>query len=204
MKLPLKYRYLEQTPQVPALVKVALADLGTLEKPGTPDNPKIIAWADEVAAAMPTPYAKWAADWYNDDSIPWCGLAAAVWAVRSSAGKTDRLPPKSYLTALAWADFGEPVQWKGKEGSRLENIWVGDVLVFVRSGGGHVGVCVGVSSNGQTVHVLGGNQRDTVSITEIQIGGRLYAVRRPPYTVRPAGARHVRVSSSGIVSTNEQ
>lgn len=197
-----KYAFLEQTPLPPVLVQVALKELGTLEKPGTPSNPKILAWADEIAKSTDSSYADWAADWYNKDSIPWCGLFAAVCAVRSANGRANRLPPAKYLSALAWADFGESVQWKGREGLRLENIWVGDVLVFVRDGGGHVGLCVGVSSNGETVHVLGGNQGDAVTITEIKTT-RLYAVRRPPYMVKPEGARHVRLSPSGVVSKNE-
>lgn len=197
-----RYAFLDQTPLPPALVVQALKELGTLEKKGTPNNPKIVGWADEVASVTKTPYSKWAADWYNADSIAWCGLFAAVIACRAANGKTDRLPPKSYLSALAWADFGEPVQWKGREGLRLENIWVGDILVFVREGGGHVGICVGVSKDGKTVFVLGGNQSDAVTITELKVE-RLYAVRRPPYNVIPAGARHVRISSTGIVSNNE-
>lgn len=200
--LPKKYAFLAQTPLVPALVRTALSELGTLEAPGKPNNPTIIKWADEVAAATATTYDKWAADWYNADSIPWCGLFSAVSVVRSSPAGSPRVPPKNYLSALSWASWGVPVQWKGREGLRLGEIWVGDILVFVRKGGGHVGICVGVSENGKTVHVLGGNQGDSVNITEISID-RLYAVRRPQYINRPEGARHVRLSSSGLVSTDE-
>ena len=181
---------------------MALAELGTLESPSTPNNPKILGWADEVARAQGTSYTKWAADWYNSDKIAWCGLFVAVCAVRSANGRADRLPPSKYLSALSWAEFGVPVQWKGREGLRLSEIWVGDVLVFIREGGGHVGICVGVSEDGTTVHVLGGNQGDKVSIAEIPVK-RLYAVRRPPYQSRPEGARHVRLLASGVVSTNE-
>lgn len=197
-----QYKFLVQEPVAPRLVQEGLSELGLREKPGVANNPEIIGWADEVARAVKTAYNNWAADWYNADSIAWCGLFMAAIAVRAANGKTDRLPPKSYLSALAWADFGIPVQWKGREGLRLQNIWVGDVLVFVRNGGGHVGICVGVSKDGKTVFVLGGNQSDAVTITELKVE-RLYAVRRPPYGVIPAGARHVRLSSTGIVSTNE-
>lgn len=183
-------------------MRVALTELGTLETPGSPSNPKILGWADEVARATGTTYTNWAADWYNSDKIAWCGLFAAVCAVRSANGRADRLPPSKYLSALSWAEWGVAVQWKGREGLRLGEIWVGDILVFVREGGGHVGICVGVSHDGKTVHVLGGNQGDRVSIAEIPVS-RLYAVRRPAYQARPEGARHVRLSSSGVVSTNE-
>ncbi len=200
--MPPRYAFLAQTPLPPALVAEALKLLRTLEAPGAPNNPVILAWADEVGAALKTPYANWAADWYNSDKIAWCGLFEALCAVRSAGGRKDRLPPSKYLSALAWAEFGVSVQWKGSEGLRLGEIWIGDVLVFIRSGGGHVGTCVGVSSNGKTVHVIGGNQGDAVTITEISVD-RLYAVRRPPYSTRPAGARHVRLSSTGVVSNNE-
>lgn len=200
--LPKKYRFLLDNPLPPLMVRNAMDLLGTLEGPGTTNNRKIVAWADEVADVMPSPYNNWAADWYNSDAIPWCGLFMAVVAVRSSQGRPERMPPAKYLSALAWANYGEAVQWKGKEGLRLGEIAIGDVLVFVRNGGGHVGLCVGVSKDGRTVFVLGGNQSNRVSIAEIAVN-RLYAVRRPPYNQRPAGARHVRLDTTGVVSKNE-
>lgn len=201
-KLPARYAHLTKAPAPPLLVTEALKEFGTLEGPGTANNPKITSWADEVARAMPTRYNNWAADWYNADSIAWCGLFTAVCALRASQGRPERLPVKNYLSALAWADYGLPVQYKGREGLRLGEILVGDILVFVRKGGGHVGICVGISSTGKTAFCLGGNQENRVTISEISLG-RLYAVRRPPYRVRPAGARHIRLTTTGVVSKDE-
>jgi hypothetical protein len=122
----------------------------------------------------------------------------AVTAVRSANGKSNRFPPKSYLSALAWANFGLPVNWKAS----LNNIWVGDVGVFVRQGGGHVATIVGVSTDGKYIFCLGGNQDNAVNIKMIPTS-RLYAVRRPPYTIRPLGATHVRLKSTGEVTSSE-
>lgn len=203
MTYPSKYAYLMREPIAPLLVRCALGEYGTLEKAGAGNNARILGWADEVANAVPTPYNRWAADWYNKDSIPWCGLFMAAMAVRSSGGRPTRMPPKRYLAALAWADWGEAVQFRGREGLRLGEIAVGDVAVFVRSGGGHVGIVVGISTDGSRVLTLGGNQSDRVNIAPIAVS-RLYAVRRPPYMSRPAGARHVRLTSTGQLSTNER
>lgn len=199
--IPARYAYLKQ-PGTPALIMAALETLGTIEGAAGSNNPTILRWADEVAKAMPTAYNKWAADWYNKDSVAWCGLAAAVWAIRSAQGKTDRLPPKNYLSALAWAAFGIPVQWRGREGLRLNEILVGDAIVMTRNGGGHIAFCVGVSKDGKYVHCIGGNQDNAVSIKSFPVS-RIYAVRRPPYNVRPAGARHVRLDGRGEVSRTE-
>lgn len=204
MDVPSRYAFLIQDPKAPNLVLAALEDYGLTEVTGPKSNPKIVAMADEVARTQPTPYNGWAADWYNNDDVPWCGLAMAYWACKSSGGRGDRMPPSKYLAALSWANFGEAVQFKSQNGKILtENILVGDVLVFVRNGGGHVGICVGITTNGKNLCVLGANQSNQVNITEIPFS-RLYAVRRVPYVVKPAGARHVKVSSTGKISVTEQ
>lgn len=202
MKIPARYDYLTNDPAAPLLTQAAIAEFGTIEGGGHANNLTIIRWADEVAKAVPTPYTKWAADWYNSDAVAWCGLFMALCAVRSANGEANRMPPKNYLSALSWAAFGNPVQFRGREGLRLDQIFVGDVAVFIREGGGHVANIIGVTSDGRNVVCIGGNQDNSVSIKQFPIG-RLYAVRRPPYKSVPAGARHVRVTSTGIVSTNE-
>jgi len=198
--VPDKYKFL-QSPEMPGMVQEALKFYGIKELAGAPSNKVITDWADFVYSVTKTKYSKWAADWYNNDDIAWCGLFVAYLAAKTSNGRKDRMPPDSYLSALAWANFGEAVQFKGKEGYRLGEICIGDVGVFTRNGGGHVGLIVGVS-NSNTVFVLGGNQSNSVNVTELAVN-RLYAVRRPVYRVRPAGAKHVRMGSTGVLSTNE-
>ena len=198
-KVPAMWSWLLALDGLPKMVAEGLKEYGTLEAPGTPNNPKIVAWADEVARLHPTTYTNWAADWYNKDSVPWCGLYTAVIACRSVNGLSNRMPPPSYLSSLAWAAFGKTVDWK----SSLKNIWMGDIAVFVREGGGHVGIVIGVSKDSNYIVLLAGNQDDAVNIKLISIS-RLYAVRRVPYINRPVSARHFTINPTGLpVSTNE-
>ncbi len=114
--LPSRYAWLAREPG-PKMIVEALKLFGTMEKPGAANNPTIVAWAKEVGGEV--------ADVYKADSIPWCGLFMAVVAKR--AGKE---PPKHPLWALSWSAFG----------AKAPAPALGDVLVFVRSGGGHVGL----------------------------------------------------------------
>lgn len=190
--LPSKYSYLSAA-DVPKLIQAALQDFGVVETTGGDDNPRILAWADEVATACGNKYANWAADFYNDDAIPWCGLAMAVWTARSAGGKTNRLPMHNYLSALAWSAWGVP--------QKKEEAMLGDVLVFIRKGGGHVGIYAGEDDT--HFHVLGGNQSDCVCVTRLE-KKRIYAIRRPAYNVQPTSVKKVKLAGAGAVSANEQ
>jgi uncharacterized protein (TIGR02594 family) len=149
--LPSRYAWLAREPG-PKMIVEALKLYGTMEKPGTADNPIIIGWAKEVGGEV--------ADVYRADSIPWCGLFMAVVAKR--AGKE---PPKHPLWALSWSAFG----------AKADTPALGDVLVFTRGTGGHVGLYVGEDAT--AFHVLGGNQSDRVCIARIA-KARLYAAHR--------------------------
>ena len=136
----------------PAIMVEAVKLLGVAEAPGSINNPVIMAWAKEVGKAR-------LGISYSADSVPWCGLFMAVCAVRAGLE-----PPPIAVRALAWAGWGTPVQRAA----------LGDVLVFTRKGGGHVGLYVGEDAN--AYHVLGGNQGDKVSVTRIA-KARLYSAR---------------------------
>lgn len=187
--LPAQYRWLEAEPG-PRMIAEALKEYGTLEAPGAADNPKIIGWQTELeAAALGRVYA----GVYRHDAIPWCGLFMAIVAHRANAERRpERNPPRLYLAALQWASFGKPIP---KSAAAL-----GDVLVFKRKGGGHVGLYVGHDAG--AFHVLGGNQSDRVSITRLS-RNRLVAVRRPAYRVLPVNVRPVPLAQSGSLSVNE-
>lgn len=176
MSLPKKYNYLALEP-APRMLLEALKLFGTLETPGTANNTTIIAWAKEVGGKV--------ADVYKADSIPWCGLFMAVVAQR--AGK---ILPASPLWALSWATFG----------TYQKTPMLGDVLVFTRNGGGHVGLYIG--EDNICYHVLGGNQSDSVCITRIA-KNRLYTCRRPLYNVPPKNVRKIILNSNGTISKNE-
>lgn len=152
----------------------ALKLYGVKEKQGNADNPDILGWADEIGLR----------ETYQHDSIPWCGLFVGVVAKR--AGKPL---PSGPLWARNWAHWGSLCQPE-----------LGAVLVFVREGGGHVGLYVGEDS--QHFHVLGGNQSDSVCITRIA-KDRLLAARCM-YKNKPANVRQVRILGGGNVSGNER
>jgi uncharacterized protein (TIGR02594 family) len=174
--LPSRYGWLAREPG-PKMIVEALKLYGTLESPGSANNPNIVAWAKEVGGEV--------ADAYKADSIPWCGLFMAVVAKR--AGKEI---PKHPLWALSWSAFG----------AKTDAPALGDVLVFARNGGGHVGLYVGEDAS--AFHVLGGNQSDRVCITRVA-KSRLYAARRPLYRVQPANVRPIHLESTGALSLNE-
>jgi uncharacterized protein (TIGR02594 family) len=174
--LPSRYAWLAREPG-PKMIVEALKLFGAMEKPGSANNPTIVAWAKEVGGEV--------ADIYKADSIPWCGLFMAVVAKR--AGKEL---PKHPLWALSWSAFG----------AKAPAPALGDVLVFTRGGGGHVGLYVGEDAS--AFHVLGGNQSDRVCIARIA-KARLYAARRPLYRIQPANVRPIHLEATGALSLNE-
>lgn len=175
--LPKEYAWLNSEPG-PAILKEALLWHGTLELPGEASNPVIIEWAKEVGG--------WIGSWYEQDSIPWCGLFMAMCAKRAGFPFNQKA-----LSALEWAGWGNPAPAP----------MLGDVLVFKRPGGGHVGLYVG--EDAQAFHVLGGNQSDKVCITRI-VKNRLYAARRCAWKIaQPANVRRVILAATGALSVNE-
>lgn len=181
--LPKAYAWLANEPG-PKMLVAALALYGTLETPGAADNPVIIAWADEVAKLFPTPYNNWAADFYNDDSIPHCGLGMAI-----AAARAGRKPPDKYLSALAWKAFGVPV----------DRPMLGDIMIKPRfSGGKQVGghVTMYVGEDATHYHGLGSNQSDAYNIARFKKTDR-WAFRRPAYINQPTNVRVVKVAAGG-------
>jgi uncharacterized protein (TIGR02594 family) len=187
--LPQRYRWLERE-SGPRMIVETLKEHGTVEAPGAADNPRILRWQKELQSAG---FGRGYGSFYRADSIPWCGLFMAVIAHRANLERRpERNPPKLYLAALQWADWGSSVA--------QSNAGLGDVLVFKRSGGGHVGLYVGHDDH--AFHVLGGNQANRVSITRIA-RSRLHAVRRPAYRLAPTNIRPIRISATGALSSNE-
>jgi uncharacterized protein (TIGR02594 family) len=177
MAIPNKYQWLTQE-GAPKMLVEGLKLYGTIETPGAGNNPTILAWAHEVGDNI--------ADVYKADSIPWCGLYMAV--IASRAGKQI---PKSPLWALNWGTFG----------IHIDTPMLGDTLVFIRNGGGHVGIYVGEDES--AYHVLGGNQSDKVSIARVA-KTRLYTSRRPIYSIaQPQNVRRIILTSEGTLSTDE-
>lgn len=177
VQLPEEYRWLLKEPG-PRILTEALHWYGTLELPGEANNPVIIEWAKEVGG--------WIGDWYTQDSVPWCGLFMAMVAKRAGFPFNQKA-----LAAGEWLKWGDPVAIPS----------LGDVLVFSRPGGNHVGEYV--CEDAEAYHVLGGNQSDSVCITRIA-KSRLTGARRCRWkTAQPLNVRPIHVAPSGALSQNE-
>lgn len=179
MTLPKQYQWLEAEPG-PRILKEMLKLLGTEEAAGSADNPTILWWARAIGLASV----------YRDDAIPWCGLVMGY--VAGQAG-WETAPRGNALWARNWAFWGAPVAAGEEE--------LGDVLVFARKGGGHVGLYVGEDE--KCFHVLGGNQSNAVNIKRLD-RKRLLAARRCPWRISaPANLRKVTMAAAGPLSSNE-
>lgn len=178
-KFPKGYEWLGTLGQLPRTVSEGLALLGVAEIVGKGSNRTIIGWRDELNQEGVKIVG------YSDDDIPWCGLYAAI--VTHRAGKRVVDGP---LWARNWANFGTATQEPS----------LGDILVFARKGGGHVGIYI--AEDDRAYHVLGGNQSNRVSITRIA-KDRCIATRRPIYTNKPASVQPYRVRATGALSANE-
>lgn len=135
----------------PLWFEIAHKYVGVKEVPGPGTHPLIASWLVNLKA------------WWTGDAVPWCGVFCA--AVMKEAG----LPyPKLYMRAKAWSDYGSLL--------RRDRLSPGAILVFARSGGGHVGFYAGEDDN--YYYVLGGNQGNAVNISKIA-KSRCIAARWP-------------------------
>jgi len=168
---------------LPKHMTIAYELLGTKEIVGSKHSATILGWAKELGLA----------DIYTNDELAWCGLFFAY--VMMKADRKVVLPTKDkydYLRALKYVNMPNVTEVaKGNES-------VGDILIFQRPEGGHIGFCVSASDD--TFNVLGGNQSNSVSLTNIA-KNRLVKCLRPNYkTYKPYIAYKKAV---GEVSKNE-
>ena len=162
----------------PRWLAEARRDIGVTEIPGKGDSPIIRRWLTDLKA------------WWTDDATPWCGTAVAHWMLRAGIK-----PPQHWYRALAWADWGV----------RLSRPALGAVVVYRRTGGGHVGLVVGTDAAGNVL-TLGGNQGDQVNIRPFD-RQRVVAYRWPAGHVADwphlVDADAPLLASSGPLSSNE-
>lgn len=169
--------------ELPKHMNVAASLIGTKEASGSANNPIILNWAKDLGLDKI----------YKEDLMPWCGLFFAY--VMKQAGREVILNTKDkydYLRALKYQTMPNvTVVTKGEER-------VGDILIFQRPSGGHIGFNAGESAN--SFLVLGGNQGNSVNLTNIA-KSRLVKCLRPIYkTYQP---QLVIVVPIGKLSTDE-
>lgn len=134
---------------------------GTKEVPGATDSPIIMAWRADIAKRMPA-HAEYSKN-YTHDSVPWCGLTAAwcmiMAGIEPPFGQRDT---DKWLWADSWS------RWKGA--TRLPKPITGCVMVFTRSGGGHVTFLEKMDGS-NACYCRGGNQSDMVNVSHRSMDG---------------------------------
>lgn len=158
----------------PKWLDIARRYVGLAEIPGKAHNPTIVRWLRDLRA------------WWSDDETPWCGTFVA--AVFREAGYPL---PQHWYRAKAWLDWGV----------KLDQPAFGCVVVFERSGGGHVGYVVGRDQLGRLL-VLGGNQGNRVSVAPFQTD-RLMGYRWPTEAIMDPRVAPPRLASNQQSSSNE-
>jgi uncharacterized protein (TIGR02594 family) len=167
-------------PAQPVWLRETLRLVGLKETSGTKSNSTILGWAKALGGFV--------ASYYKDDSIPWCGLFMGH-VIAATLPK--EVLPSNPLGALNWAKFGKP----------LTTPALGAILVFSRTGGGHVTQYLG--ENATHYKCAGGNQSDSVSDDDWILKSRCVAIRWPSTGEAPVGGR-VMLDATGKVSINEQ
>lgn len=137
--------------------------IGVREVAGTASNPLVLAML------------RLDSEWPEGDEVSWCSafLNFVAWMLR--------LPRSKSLAARSWLQVGAAVP--------LAAAIVGfDVVVLKRgpdpqpgpevlAAPGHVGLYAGLSEDMKRVHLLGGNQGDSVSVASFDVA-RVLGVRR--------------------------
>jgi uncharacterized protein (TIGR02594 family) len=181
--LPDKFKFLNEIGVLPKMVSAALQYLGIKEIPGSKSNPVILDMAKGLGIA----------DIYKDDDISWCALFINHLMRITGKPLVDVKKDKyNYLRAKYMLNWGNIVP-KGEEK-------LGDILIFDREGGGHVGIYIADSDT--TFYVCGGNQSNSVSIMELS-KSRLLGTRRYYSIAAPESAKKYHIDSTGHLSTNE-
>jgi len=125
--------------RTPPWIGIARTYVGIREVPGPDADATIARWLSQLGA------------WWSEDSTPWCGALPAI--VMKESGLAY---PKAWYRARAWMSWGSSCDPA-----------IGAVAVFERGAGGHVGFVVGRDHMNRLL-VLGGNQRDQVSIAPFE------------------------------------
>lgn len=124
-------------PQEPRHLIIARGELGVKEIDGAGSNPRIVAYHQTCTLKATDDETSWCSAFVN-----WCIVQAVLRGTNSAA-------------AISWMQWGRSVP--------LAQGQPGDIAVFSRSGGNHVGFHISHDDN--ALRILGGNQSDEVNIT---------------------------------------
>jgi uncharacterized protein (TIGR02594 family) len=126
----------EKAMNEPEWLSEARKYIGVKEIPGVNHHPLIISWWKKIKRGG-----------IKTDEVPWC--AAFVGAMLEDVD----IVSSRFESAKSYLQWGRPIEYPVP----------GCIVVFSRTGGGHVGFAVGKDSRGNLL-VLGGNQSDEVNI----------------------------------------
>jgi uncharacterized protein (TIGR02594 family) len=158
---------------MPTAYELARKELGTFEW-ADGSNPRVVQYFKDAGHPEVV-----------DDAVAWCAAFVGAMNARAGTPKTGKLNARSYQS------WGEEVP--------LSSAREGDIVVFWRnspdSWQGHVGFFV--RRDGNSIIVLGGNQRDQVSEAPYNVD-RLLSVRRLPATTRAAPAQSRTMQASAL------
>lgn len=157
----------------PKYLTIARSLIGTREIIGKEHNSLIIKWLKKLNA------------WWLEDETAWCGTFTAH--CLKEAGHDI---PKHWYRAKAYLDYGV----------KIDSPCVGCIVIFNRTGGGHVGFVIGKDYAGRLL-VLGGNQNNQVSIAPFNLT-RVAGYRIPNYFPYSTQLLPV-ISNSDVASENE-
>jgi uncharacterized protein (TIGR02594 family) len=174
------YKHLAKKESLPKILQEMLKNEGIAETQGNENNPVIMGWARTLGSK------RLGVLYTSDSNQPWCGLGLAI-AVFNAGYE----PPPICIRAASWKTWGVK-SWQPM---------LGDVLVFARDGGNHVGLYI--AEDATHFHVLGGNQGDMVCVKRIAKSRLMEARRTRWVSGQPESVKRYFVKTSGAVSENE-
>lgn len=134
----------------PPWYRIALLELGQKEVSGSKSNPKIIEYHKQTSLKA------------KDDETPWCA-SFVNWCLGRAGIKGNNSARAKDFLKWGTAGTGE----------------IGDIAVFNRDGGGHVGFVAEKREHGSgSIRILGGNQSNQVKVSSYSLKD-LLGYRRP-------------------------
>lgn len=181
---PPVYAWIQKIVDPPKMIAEALKLVGIREYPGTAsNNPIIMNMASDIGVK----------DIYPNDEVAWCAVAMNWICLKTGKPLSYTSGKKINYDLLRARNF---IYW----GDASAIPMFGDILVFDRPGGFHVGLYVGEDET--HYHVLGGNQGNAYGFARLE-KKRLIASRRYYKTGAPTSVKQIIVAPNGFTSTNE-